>query len=261
MVTEQLGTFLQYGSSYNWCPGSPVSEHSVTGTWTVSRLPLTPKETQTLASEAAQSPPAWCSFHAWETSGWEGNPLQLSDSTCIVSLGAQLHPTTQRSICTTICHCQPGEQLHSSQEPTNTRDSSTSPSPSYPTVTEPLGTGAAWSLVGKAQPFAGPKGDFLTPSHLITCSFKGEWKNLGESLPPTSNTSDKMPVQKFMRQRCNPLAHLANQPDSLKASWIRGMSACWSGYQGRPGVEMPQPYLTAVPSRLSPVTFLPITWQ
>lgn len=69
MVREKLGTFLQYGSSYNWCPGFPVSEHGVTGIWTVPRLPLTLQETQTPASEAGQSPPAWWSLHAWETSG------------------------------------------------------------------------------------------------------------------------------------------------------------------------------------------------
>lgn len=201
MVTEELGTFLQYGSSYNWCPGSPVSEQGVTGIWTVPRLPLTPQETQTPASEAAESPPAWCSFHAWETSGWEANPLQLSDSACIVSLDAQSIPSLRGAYA--LHHhlslsargaitFQPGTNRHTWDD-RQTQCLWYTAAPSYPAVTEPLGTDAAWSLVGKAQALQTLRVPLLLS--LNTCSFKGEWRNLGKSLSPTSNSSDKKPLQ------------------------------------------------------------------
>lgn len=119
--TEELGTFLQCGSSYNLCPGALESELRQGSTWTVPRLPLPPQETQTLAPEAAQSPPAWCSFHAWEASSWEATPSQLSDSTCFSQsrCSSLSHHSEECTPHTTICHCQPGKQLHSVQPEIN----------------------------------------------------------------------------------------------------------------------------------------------
>lgn len=210
MVTEELGTFLQYGSSYNWCPGSPVSEQGVTGIWTVPRLPLTPQETQTPASEAAESPPAWCSFHAWETSGWEANPLQLSDSTCIVSLDAQSIPSLRGAYA--LHHhlslsargaitFQPGTNRHTWDD-RQTQCLWYTAAPSYPGTLLPPHTQLWLSLWALMQPGAWwEKHRHLQTLRvplllsLNTCSFKGEWRNLGKSLSPTSNSSDKKPLQ------------------------------------------------------------------
>lgn len=67
--------------------------------------------------------------------------------------------------------------------------------PSYPAVTEPLGTDAAWSLVGKAQAFALKLPLLLS---LNTCSFKENEGIWGKAFLTTSNSSDKKPLQNEM---------------------------------------------------------------
>lgn len=121
-----------------------------------------------------------------------------------------IHPITQRSVCATppFVTVSPGSNyIPARNQQTHVRRQADTVSlvhccslipwytaaPSYPAVTEPLGTDAAWSLVGKAQALQTLRVPLLLS--LNTCSFKGEWRNLGKSLSPTSNSSDKKPLQ------------------------------------------------------------------
>ena len=148
------------------------------------------------APETAQSPPAWRSLCAWEASSWEANPLQLSDSACFChSRGSSSsHHSEECTPRTTICHCQPEEQLHSIHpESTDTSRahemtgihtvSNASLAISHVPTWDP---DAAWRLVGKVHPFGAFRVTLL--SSLIICSLQGEWRNLRKSFCPKSNS-------------------------------------------------------------------------
>lgn len=96
-------------------PRALLSGLGVASTWNIPGLPLTLQDRHQLLKQLRA--------HCLElTLHLLGLKLRCTPPCCFltglvfVSLGAQAHPITQSSTPhTSICHCQPGEQLHSIQ--------------------------------------------------------------------------------------------------------------------------------------------------
>lgn len=124
--------------------------------------------------------------HTCKASSWAESPLLLSDKTCFSQLRntSPSHHSEEYTSHTTICHCQPGEQLcplqpEISRHQHQTGDDRQTWSPSLPSCDRASGYGYDFKPGKKNQINWGPEIPSLTLSlHLLASS---RWKSFSST--------------------------------------------------------------------------------